>query len=399
LHFINKPSGVEDIIGSGRELRRLFRIPFARRIARKGSDSLLCFLFKKDDLIMSPSFFKARNGQFAAAVFTLSAAAIAACSAPSPVGPSVPSSSVGLGGAATYNPNEPKVNRDSTASPTPFPFQFATINDPESSTFNRASAINELGRIVGYYGSGSPSDPSHGYLSAPPYTKFRTQNYPGAVNTVMTTMSTDHLRAGYFLDSRNDTWGFVEDRGIWTLYKDLKAKGLGFVDEILGINGSNIAVGFYTDTYGDDQPYELVVTQNEYTILKPPGAKSAIATGINLRGDISGTETLANGQTEGWKLRGGVYTQLSYPGSTSTQALGLDFEEDVVGSYVDSAGATHGFVLTNPDGHQYWQSVDEPNAAGTTVINCINSKHAIVGWYVDAHGNTNGFMATVGSGS
>jgi hypothetical protein len=215
----------------------------------------------------------------------------------------------------------------------------------------------------------------------------------------MTTMSTDHLRAGYFLDSRNDTWGFVEDRGIWTLYKDLKAKGLGFVDEILGINGSNIAVGFYTDTYGDDQPYELVVTQNEYTILKPPGAKSAIATGINLRGDISGTETLANGQTEGWKLRGGVYTQLSYPGSTSTQALGLDFEEDVVGSYVDSAGATHGFVLTNPDGHQYWQSVDEPNAAGTTVINCINSKHAIVGWYVDAHGNTNGFMATVGSGS
>ncbi|MBV8345034.1 MAG: hypothetical protein JO190_08605 [Candidatus Eremiobacteraeota bacterium] len=319
------------------------------------------------------------------------AAVVAACSGPSPLTPSQQTAS-GLRAVPATKP-----------SPTPYSFSFTTVDDPGSTSFNWATSINELGAISGNYGTGSTSDPSHGWTTMPPYTKFRQLDYPGAVNTYLMSMSTDHLRAGYFLDNtqQHNTWGFVQNRGIFTLYKDFKTpKEPGFIDQLLSINGSDIAVGYYEDEYGNDQPFELIVALNKYTPLTPPDALSAQPNIVNLRGDIAGTETTKGGVTQGWLLRGGKYTTFSYPGSTSTQAIGLDFEEQVVGSYVDSGGATHGFILTNPmsPSGQYWQSVDEPGAAGTTVITSINAQHALAGWYVDSAGNRHGFTAVV-SGS
>ncbi|HEY6327671.1 MAG TPA: hypothetical protein VIW73_14285 [Candidatus Cybelea sp.] len=285
-------------------------------------------------------------------------------------------------------------------SATPYAFSFTTIDNPGSTTFNEATTINELGALSGNFGSGSPSDPSHGWIAQPPYTKFQQVDYPGAVDTYLQAMSTNHLRDGYFLDNtqQHNTWGFVQNRGIFTLYKDPKTpKKPGYIDELLSINGSDAAVGYYEDNYGNDMPFELLVAQNKYTALKPPNAQSAEATIVNLRGDIAGIETTSSGTTEGWLLRGGNYTAFSYPGATTTYAYGLDFQEQVVGSYVDSAGATHGFILTNPTSPsgQYWQSVDAPAAAGTTVITSMNAKHAIAGWYLDSQGHRHGFTAIV----
>src|SRR5665811_761892 len=62
--------------------------------------------------------------------------------------------------------------------------------------------------------------------------------------------------------------------------------------------------------------------------------------------------------------------------------------DHIVGSYVDAADLTHGFVLTNPSHHSSWQSVDDPNGVGTTVINGINRDGHLVGFYVDGAGNT-----------
>jgi hypothetical protein len=148
------------------------------------------------------------------------------------------------------------------------------------------------------------------------------------------------------------------------------------------------------DANGNDQPYELA--NGQYHALDPPNYESAEATGINLRGDIVGTKKGQDGETEGWLLRGSAYAEFSYPGSSKTEALAVNYEEQVVGYYVDSNGM-HGFVLTNPENpsQQFWQSIDEPNAAGVTVVTSINVHHTITGWYVDASGNTNGFVATV----
>jgi hypothetical protein len=280
-------------------------------------------------------------------------------------------------------------------SPTPYSWNFVTVNDPSSSTFTRALGIDDLGQVVGYYGSGTPSDPSHGFSSLTPYTQFRTLHYPFAVDTVATSISNTRVIAGYFVDTDNRTLGFIRNRAIYTQYKDPKTpKGSNSVNELLGVNDSDIAVGFYKDSYGNDMPYELAY--GSYKPLQPPGAVSAMATGINKPGDVTGIETLASGVTEGWLLRNGIYLQFSYPGASSTQAFALNHYGEVVGSYVDGAG-THGYLLTKvaSPSQQFWQSIDEPNAVGVTVVTSINDHHTISGWYVDASGHTDGFVATV----
>ena len=55
----------------------------------------------------------------------------------------------------------------------------------------------------------------------------------------------------------------------------------------------------------------------------------------------------------------------------------------------------HGFVLTNPMGpHSHWQSIDDPNGVGSTLVNGINAAGDLVGFYTDAAGNTDGMLAT-----
>jgi hypothetical protein len=260
--------------------------------------------------------------------------------------------------------------------------------------------VTELGMIVGYDGSGTASDPSHGYSVSPPYTKFRNVNYPGAIDTVVTSAVSTRLllKAGYYVDATQGghTWGFIRNRGIWTQYKAPGTpKGPGSVNELLGINGTGIAVGFYTDSYGMDHPYELA--GNRFEHLAPPNAVSAEATGITTLGDIVGNETTTSGLAEGWILRSGNYTTFSFPGSTATQCWGVNINDEAVGSYVDTSGDTHGYIVfhaPNP-ATRYWQNVDEPDAARGTTLTGLNAKHTFVGWYVDVNGANHGFVATL----
>jgi hypothetical protein len=92
----------------------------------------------------------------------------------------------------------------------------------------------------------------------------------------------------------------------------------------------------------------------------------------------------------GFLIAKGTFFTLDFPGATSTQAFGLNNEDDVVGAYTDAAGLTHGFIFD--DGH--FQSVDDPNGVGTTLINGINNRRQVVGFFVDGAGNTDGFVAS-----
>jgi hypothetical protein len=151
------------------------------------------------------------------------------------------------------------------------------------------------------------------------------------------------------------------------------------------------------DEYGKSVPFVLNIATQQYTNLNPPGSVGGQATGIDGKGNISGTEMLSSGSTTGFYLKTGTYYQFSYPGAQSTWAISLNWQDQVVGDYVDKSNKTHGFILTYPTNGQQtrvWQSVDEPNAAGPTVITGINNHDDICGWYVDANGNTDGFVAT-----
>jgi hypothetical protein len=285
-------------------------------------------------------------------------------------------------------------------SPTPYWFTFQTVDRP-GATFNRVTGIDDALQITGYEGSGTPSDPAESYRAKAPYTakQFLKVIYPEASDTFAMGLGNDYVCVGYFVSSviGEHTYGFVRSHGIYSFYANPDTpKGPKTVNELLGVNDYDAAVGFYTDGSGKNHAYELYVNQGSYTPLKPSGFTSTEAAGINDPGSIVGFGVRTDGSTAGWIYLDGAFSDITYPNAKSTEALGINYQNQVSGEYTDSAGVTHGFVVTNvthPD--PIWQSVDEPNASGTTVINSMNDRHAIAGWYVDSAGTTNGFTATV----
>jgi hypothetical protein len=50
--------------------------------------------------------------------------------------------------------------------------------------------------------------------------------------------------------------------------------------------------------------------------------------------------------------------------------------------------------LQHPTSARRWQSFDEPNAVGRTILRGLNDRGDLVGSYLDGAGNTNGFLCT-----
>jgi hypothetical protein len=275
-------------------------------------------------------------------------------------------------------------------------YAFLTLDDPSDPTFTEITGINQLGKLCGFYGKGTSGDPSHGFILNLPYgsPNFRKKDYPGAEDTVVTSLNNKKAVAGYYVAS-SGIFGFIETKGLYSSYKDPHLRGSGSnITELLGINDAGLAVGFYTDGSGLNHGFELNEATGKFHAIVPPGAISTATTGINGKGDTVGYLTIASGATLSYLLKGNSFTLFSYPGSLETTARALNWQDQIVGSYVDLVGKTHGFLLTNPLGQQQWQSVDEPKAAGTTVVTSYNNHHVMVGYYVDRSSVTNGFVAT-----
>jgi hypothetical protein len=281
---------------------------------------------------------------------------------------------------------------DSTPPPSPIPFDFQTVDNPDSNV-NEVTAINQRSKIVGVYMSGYGSNIPRSYTSEPVYyTKFRGVNAPNTQGTFATSTSTDRVLAGYVIDPNGQSgiWAFVRVKALWSLFQyQLQTT------EILGLNDSENAVGFYVNSSGIDVPFELNVPQNQYTILSPPGSTgNAEATGINGKGGITGWEQTSNG-IAGWFLQNGTYYTVSNNG-LDTYALGLNWSNEIVGYYTGTDGLSHGFILFGPTkggAEQFWQTIDEPKAVYGTVVTGINNHHDICGYYFDASHVQHGFVA------
>ncbi len=183
------------------------------------------------------------------------------------------------------------------------------------------------------------------------------------------------------------------------------------VSQLLGVNDSNLAVGFYVNGAGVTKAdvvdvsgsISSVFNTGPITLPASFNSTSTTATGINNVGTVSGFYTNSAGNTFGFLVTEGGDVSLNDPNGNGadTMAWGLNNKDQVVGSYVDAAGNTHGFVydsLTNT-----WTTVDDPNADGTTsfgvegtIVNGINDKGQLVGFYANtlaAPDAVNGFLA------
>ena len=233
-------------------------------------------------------------------------------------------------------------------------YSFRTIDNGQDPTFNQLLGINQNGLIAGYFGSGMMGHPNKGYLLVARHGQqsFMNQNWPESTQTQVTGLNDRGVTVGFWSSTNNggdtpvnDNRAFVSARGYF-IDGDFPTDSPASppVDQLLGVNDHNVAVGFYNDAAGDTHAYTFDIRHNRFNEVTPAGIMNPTGAAINNNGDIAGFGTdnsgdAANGNTVGYLLRrSGRVTILAVPGASSTQALGINDSDEVVGFYTDAMG-------------------------------------------------------------
>lgn len=284
---------------------------------------------------------------------------------------------------------------------------FQDVINSGDRTFNQELGINNSGLIAGYFGSGAAGSPNKGYTvpysSANPITTgFTNENFPLSRQTQVTGLNNIGTTVGFFSGTNlgvgmDNNMGWVDVGGTFAIADDPNASpvtsGL-FTDQLLGVNDSNLAVGFYVADDGSTHGYTYNIATKTFTTINDPNAVpgTTSAAAINNAGDIAGSATNpATGTTEGFLDIGGTFSFVNVPGSASTTLLGLNNTGEAVGFDMNAAGAMFGIVCntTTLACTQY----SDPKGIGTTVFNGLNDNGKIVGFYGPTS-DTIGLVAT-----
>lgn len=279
-------------------------------------------------------------------------------------------------------------------------YHFKTLDNDADPTFNVLLGINDHGKIAGYYGSGASAHPSKGYLLIPPYgqASYQSENFPGSAQTQVTGLNDAGVSVG-FLSYTNDAnpahnanYGFWMRGGhyhkvVFPTTNHHSSK----VNQLLGVNNSGVAVGFYLNSVGNAHGYLYNIVTRRFTAVQVAGAVSVTAAAINNHGAVAGYFTTARGATDGFLRRpNGALVVLAKPGAGATQAFGVSALGEVVGSYTVGS-MFFGFTWTPRSG---FTTINDPSGAGGTIVNGVNKAGDLVGYYIGGGGNTNGMLAT-----
>ncbi len=288
-------------------------------------------------------------------------------------------------------------------------YQFVTLGSTHDTTFNQLLGINNEGVIAGYFGSGAKGHPNKGYVLEPPYAQrdVISENFTGSVQTQVTGLNDKGVTVGFWssmntASMNNNNFGFYAVGGSFhEVNYPTSDNDKPQVDQLLGVNNHDVAVGFYLNGAGNARGYTYNISTKKFAMVTVPGAPggtaapSLTAAAINNDGDVAGFYVVnaTTGATDGFlKLSNGDFIKLAVPGATSTMALGLNDSDWVVGDYVTASGATHGFIYRL--GHGYTTNVDDPDGIGTTTLNGINDENDLVGFYTNPSGSvTFGLLA------
>ena len=289
-------------------------------------------------------------------------------------------------------------------------YTFLTLDNSTDLTFNQLLGINNSGLIAGYFGSGLAGHPNKGYLLLPPYGQgnYQNENFPGSVQTQVTGLNDRGTTVGFFSNTdfgpsasglqQDANYGFADVGGTFLQVIDPHTPNQPVpVNQLLGVNNHDVAVGFYNDASGNSHGYTFNVKTLKYSAdINAPGATSTTTAAINNFGEIAGFATLSDGVTEGFLDNNGSFTPINDPQANGfTQLLGLNDEGIAVGDYLTGAGNTDGFIFNSVT--DKYTTLNDPFGNGTqTVLNGINDRGDIVGFYMDAAGNTNGLLAIPG---
>lgn len=283
-------------------------------------------------------------------------------------------------------------------------YQVLTLNDRRDLTFNQLLGVNNEGMIAGYFGSGAAGHPNKGYVLRAPFAQsdFRNENFPGSVQTQVTGLNDRGVTVGFWsrqntASMSNANFGFYSVNGrSFSVNFPTGTPANPPVDQLLGVNDLNVAVGFFTNGSGINRGYTYNISTRKFSRVLVPGTAglgpSLTAAAINNFGDVAGFYNKTASQVDAFlKLHSGRFIAIAFPGAAMTQAFGVNDAGQVVGAYTvgtGNAAVTHGFTWLAGK----FASVDIGGASATT-INGVNDEGDLVGFYTDAKGNTDGFFA------
>jgi hypothetical protein len=283
-------------------------------------------------------------------------------------------------------------------------YQVVKLNDARDETFNQLLGINNAGVIAGYFGSGAAGHPNRGYVLIPPFAQrsFLNENFPRGVQTQVTGLNDRGVTVGFWskqntASNANNNFGFYEQNGRFhDVNFPIGDAASPPVDQLLGVNNRDVAVGFFTNSGGLNRGYAYNIRTHRFSRVQVPGAQglgpSLTAAAINNHGDVAGFYNKTSTRVDAFlKLWSGRFITLAYPGAAMTQAFGVNDSDEVVGTYTTGSGnsaVTHGFTWW--DGK--YKSVNI-SGASSTAINGVNDEGDLVGFYTDAKGNTDGLLA------
>jgi hypothetical protein len=283
-------------------------------------------------------------------------------------------------------------------------WSFSKLNNSNDPTFNQLLGINNQGQIAGYFGSGAKGHPNKGYvLSLGGSSAFTNENVPTGIQTQVIGINDTGVSVGFWSTQNtksmsNNNFGFYDWHGQFhSVNFPTRNMAKPPVNQLLGVNNSDIAVGFYMGAKGQAHSYAYSIRSGWFHRIRIHGSTSTTASGINNRGDIAGFYTGRGGVTRGFLLgaHGHLY-RLSVPGSSSTMAFGVNDQREVVGTYMVGSGnnaKSFGFIWSRNFG---FRTVNDPHGSGATTLNGINDAGDLVGFYTDAKGNTDGLLVAQG---
>src|ERR1700683_1977068 len=129
-------------------------------------------------------------------------------------------------------------------------YHFQTLNNGADLTFNQLLGINDDNVLAGYFGSGAQGPPNKGYELWAPST-YRNENFPGSAQTQVTGLNDQGVTVGFWstmntASMTDNNFGFYEQHGRFhDVNFPIGDAASPPVDQLLGVNNREIAVGFF----------------------------------------------------------------------------------------------------------------------------------------------------------
>ena len=282
----------------------------------------------------------------------------------------------------------------------PITFTYTTISDPNKSDGTYATAVNDSGKVVGYYEDANGISQGFVYANG----TFTTISDPNATaGTFVTGINDSGQLVGYYTAVTNTpipngvaetsvNYGFVYTNGTFTTIDNPNSGTFGtWLD---GINNSGQILGYYQDASGVNHGF--VDTNGAFTTISDPNALSGpfvlqgpldgtFVNGFNDFGQVVGYYYLADGDIQAVEYTNAGFTNLNGPDGGQESLTGINDLGELVGT--DDAGA---FADINGN---YITIADSNASAGETLPTGVNNSGDVVGYY-DEGGVIYGVEAT-----